>query len=304
MRRLRPAAWMLVVAGLACGCNSERTPATLPGAHPTAWMDGAAADFHGRIVLLSGTESCAHCHGIDGPGGRVDVSCTDCHGPETGDCTACHGGLDNPSGAPPYGLRGESADTLLAVGAHSAHLDLAGLGAPVPCNACHSVPVFLLSSDHLDQARPSGQPLDSIPEITWHGIADGGSAAWNRSARTCSGTYCHGAFSGGSGGTAGNAPVWTASHQAACGSCHDVGSNPRLLGGRHRDHVAEEGFDCVECHATVVTRQLDISNPSLHVDRRKTVAFLRGGTFQNGSCSGLNNSACHGRESWNEDRQR
>jgi predicted CxxxxCH...CXXCH cytochrome family protein len=455
-------------------------------------MDEESADFHGEFVLLAGTESCAHCHGIDTHGGRVGISCMDCHGPGTSGCRRCHGGLDNDTGAPPYGLRGESLDTLLAIGAHTAHLDTTSLGAPVPCGACHVVPVYLLSPPHLDRDRPAGQPLDSIAEVVWHGIADGGNAVWERTARTCSGTYCHGNFAGGdasnspvwtgfgqancgschdvgsdpasllwkheyhvdtaglscgdchasvvdtrlgiidpalhvngvvdtltrdpsvcavchgsgpdvcvgchggadnltgapplglrgeastnqlavgahtvhmdggsqadafacsechkvpanliapdhldadsiaemtwgplagaasrwnrasatcsgvychgnfAGGDASNSPVWTGAGQANCGSCHDVGSNPRSLSGRHEKHIEDENLDCIECHRTVVSRQLVIIDRSLHADGVKTVSILGGGTYRNGSCSGLNNTTCHGAESWYENLQ-
>lgn len=476
----------LIAAALTNGCSSERTPPTLPGAHHDAWMDSKSPDFHGKFVLLDGTVSCARCHGIDTPGGVTDVSCQDCHGPGSSTCRICHGGLDNDTGAPPYGLRGEVSNTLLAVGAHTAHIDTTSLGAPLACDACHVVPLFLLSPNHLDQLRPGGQPLDSIAEIVWHGFADGGNAVWDRSSRTCSGTYCHGNFGGGitantpvwtgsgqadcgschdvgnnpdqlqweheyhvetaglfcadchasvadtqlnitnpllhvngqvdtlirdqslcdachgtgpdvcarchggidnqtgapplglrgetstsqlavgahtahmeggaladafacsdchkvpaslidfghldpdsvaeltwsplagpasswnrtlatcsnvychgnfTGGITANTPVWTGSDQADCGSCHDVGSNPRLLSGKHDDHIGD-GLDCIECHSSVVSRQLIIVNPTLHVDGNKTMSFLRGGTYQNGSCSGLNNAACHDSESW------
>lgn len=476
-------------SALLWGCSSEKTTPTLPDAHPATWMDPESVDFHGLFALADGTSSCAYCHGIEEPGGRVGISCADCHGPGTGGCRLCHGGLDNDTGAPPYGLRGETATTSRAVGAHTSHVDTTSIGAPVQCSACHVVPNFFLSPSHLDRDRPAGVPLDSIAEIVWHGIADGGNAEWDRNTNSCSRTYCHGNFAGGdntnnpvwngadqaacgschdvgsdpasllwkheyhitavglscgdchasvvnmneaittpalhvngvvdtlvrdrdvcavchgsgpdvctgchggldnktgappfglrgetstsqlavgahtihleggatadafecsechivpqsmidpghigtdaiaemtwgplagaaslwsrasatcsgtychgnfSGGNTGNAPVWTGTDQAACGSCHDVGSNPESLSGRHKKHVAEENFGCIECHTTVVDRQLSIVNMSVHVDGRKTVSLLRGGTYQNGSCSGLDAAACHNTKDWYE----
>lgn len=260
---LKLTAWALATAVLLYGCSTDRTPPTLPGAHPTSWMDEESPDFHGELVIRSGAASCAHCHGIDAPGGRVGISCMDCHGPGTEGCRQCHGGLDNDTGAPPFGLRGESSDTALAVGAHTAHLDTTSLGAPVPCSACHIVPTFLWSPPHLDLDRPPGEPLDSIAEIVWHGIADGGNAAWGRTTRTCAGTYCHGNFAG---GFASNSPVWTASGQASCGSCHDIGIDPARLLWKHEYHVGTAGLSCGDCHASVVDTRLGIINPALHVN--------------------------------------
>jgi len=286
---------VLMASSLSQNCSTERDPVTLPSAHPASWMNQESPDFHGHFVSVDGTSSCEHCHGVESRGGSTGVSCMDCHGTGTQACIVCHGGLDNTTGAPPYGLNGETSETSLPVGAHTAHFEGSSLGAAVPCDACHIVPVFVFGPHHLDPARPSGQPLDSIAEITWHGIADGGNAAWVRSTRSCSGTYCHGNFTG---GNTANKPVWTGTNQAACGSCHDVGSNPERLSGRHEKHVVEEGWDCIECHVTVVSRQLQIVDRGLHVNGQKTVSFLKGGTYGNGSCSGLNDTYCHDSESW------
>lgn len=256
-------AFMLTAAMLLPGCSTERVPTTMPNAHPITWMDADSKDFHGRFVALDGTATCEKCHGIETLGGPVGVSCLDCHGSGSAVCVDCHGGLDNQTGAPPYGLDGESADTALAVGAHSIHIEASSLGATVACDACHIVPPFVFSESHLDQSRPSGQPLDYIAEITWHGIADGGAAAWDRTARTCSNTYCHGNFAG---GISANAPVWTASGQAGCGSCHDVGGDPASLGWKHEYHINDAGLECFQCHASVTNADFDIIDPSLHVN--------------------------------------
>ncbi|MFH1756011.1 MAG: CxxxxCH/CxxCH domain-containing protein [Candidatus Latescibacterota bacterium] len=245
-------------------CSTERDPTTLPGAHSGSWMDLDSEDFHGRFVLEDGTSSCMHCHGIDSPGGRVGISCLDCHGRGDDACVACHGGMDNDTGAPPAGLRGQLSDTTIAVGAHTAHLESSALAAPFACNVCHIVPLFVLSPSHLDQARPLSQPLDSIAEIVWHGIADGGNAVWERGSRTCSATYCHGNFTG---GFLSNHPIWTSSNQAGCGSCHDVGANPETLHWEHHAyHVDSAGLSCADCHASVVNTSFDIIGLSLHVN--------------------------------------
>lgn len=252
-------------------------------------MDTQSKDFHGKVVLFAGTASCVHCHGVEMRGGSSGISCVDCHGPGTSACRQCHGGLDNSSGAPPYGLRGESSTSTLAVGAHTAHIDTTALGAPVACSACHTVPTFLFSETHLDQSRPPGEPLDSIAEIVWHGFADGGGAAWDRASGTCSGTYCHGNFAGGDNT---NTPLWTGAGQATCGSCHDVGSNPDLLGWEHEYHVETVGATCSDCHASVVDTLLNITNPFLHVNG--VVDTLIAGRSLCNVCHGSGPGACLG----------
>ena len=215
-------------------CSTERTPSSLPGAHPDSWMDKQSLDFHGQFVLVDGTVSCTHCHGINQPGGKTGISCLDCHGTGQSNCLGCHGGVDNSSSAPPAGLRGELSDTSLAVGAHTAHLDSTGIALSVGCTACHEAPLFLLSPAHLDSLFQNGQIPDSIAEIKWHGISDPGGASWDRANRTCASTYCHGNFAGGNGA---NNPVWTSANQAGCGSCHDVGFDPAQLLWKHEYHM-------------------------------------------------------------------
>jgi predicted CxxxxCH...CXXCH cytochrome family protein len=243
---------------LTLGCNDQRAVSQLPVTHPTSWMEPAAANFHGAIAAQNGTVSCAKCHGDDFRGGRVGVSCADCH-LASGACIACHGGLDNESGAPPYGLHRETADTTIAVGAHTIHLSGTSWSAAVTCQSCHLVPANMFEPSHLDV----GGVLDSIAEITWQGFADGGGATWNRTARTCTGTYCHGHFNG---GNTSNSPVWTSPNQALCGSCHDVGDHPATLGTTHEVHVVANGLVCADCHSEVVDSSLTIVGPALHVN--------------------------------------
>ncbi len=245
------------------GCSESRTPSGLPPAHPGEWMDSESPNFHGAFVNVDGTASCAHCHGIDGPGGKVDVSCTDCHRGGGAGCTLCHGGLVRSDGAPPYGLEGEVNGTALAVGAHTRHLSGGIIAAAVACSTCHIVPPVTNDSAHLDLSRLAGEPLDSVAEIVWHGFADGGGATWDRSAATCSNTYCHGNFDGGADT---NGPTWTSPNQALCGSCHDAGDNPSELGWKHEYHVGSAGLACGECHASVVDTLDNITGLELHVN--------------------------------------
>jgi len=203
--------------------------------------------------------------------------------PDAASCISCHGGGDNATGAPPSGLRGETATSMRVVGAHTRHLAGGTIANGFPCTECHTVPAEVGSPGHLD--------ADSVAELTWGGLA-GAQSIWNRSTNTCSQTYCHGNFSG---GDINNAPVWTSSGQATCGSCHDVGNNPNLLGGEHRKHD-DKNIDCYRCHASTVSATLDIIGMATHVNDQNEVVFSSGnGTYTNGRCSSV---GCHGTKDW------
>ncbi len=266
-------------------CSDERTASQLPGTHSASWMVRGLADFHGTVALQNGTGSCAVCHGEDYNGGQVGVSCIDCH-LTSGACIACHGGLDNHTGAPPLGLRSEISDTTVAVGAHTLHLTGTSRSAAVTCQSCHLVPASMFEPYHLNA---NGGVLDSIAEITWQGFADGGRARWNRTARTCSRTYCHGNFSG---GDSTYSPIWTSPKPDSlrCGTCHNSGDNPDSLGFIHIVHYSGNTFVCADCHSGVVDSSLHIITPSLHVNGVANVTPLD--TTRCDQCHGTGPAAC------------
>jgi len=245
------------------GCSSDRDNPTLPGAHPANWVLASSVDFHGDVVLSGGSAACMECHGEKFDGGLSGVSCMDCHALRTNICTGCHGGINDNSGAPPHGLKGQTSDTSLAVGAHTVHLSGSENAGAVACTDCHRVPAFAFDSLHFDSIAVTGSIItDSIAEIIFSDFSDG-SAIWNRDSATCSGTYCHGNFSG---GNHANTPIWNGADQSACGSCHDVGTNPSDLQWKHRFHVETAGLICANCHASNVDEVLDIIDPDLHVN--------------------------------------
>lgn len=224
-----------------------------------------------------------HVNGVIDTMTRDTLVCNVCHKPGGMTCTACHGGIDNQTGAPPHGLRGETATTQRAVGAHSVHLSGNTMSNGFACTECHLVPTAVASPGHFDP--------DSIAEMTW-GPLTGSATLWNRTTSRCTNSYCHGNFSG---GKTANAPLWTGSGQAACGSCHDVGTNPSQLGGRHDRHVGEESIPCYRCHNATVNSSNAIIGKAVHINRQNTVQFSAGGTYSNGTCSSI---GCHDAESW------
>ncbi|PWB76250.1 hypothetical protein C3F09_00820 [candidate division GN15 bacterium] len=250
---------------LSLGCSEDRTPPTLPGSHPASWMDQTSPDFHGTVVFHNGVSHCQSCHGSDLGGGKVHIACSQCHAPGVDSlCTRCHGGLDNNTGAPPLSLRGYVSPDSVPVGAHTAHLSATSIAHAFDCNTCHVVPGYSWDSAHLDFNIMTGKgTTDSIAEVTFHGLAVAAGAAYTHSTATCRLVYCHGNFSG---GDSANTPVWNGHNQAACGSCHDVGSNPVKLGTLHQYHISLFGLECADCHANVVDTALHIVNVDLHVN--------------------------------------
>ncbi len=59
---------------------SEKKDSLSVGTHPEGWNNPQSAQFHARVVLESGYESCQSCHGADFKGGTSQISCYQCHG--------------------------------------------------------------------------------------------------------------------------------------------------------------------------------------------------------------------------------
>ncbi len=250
---------------LSLGCSEDRIPPTLPGSHPESWMDPVSPDFHGTVVFHNGVAECQVCHGSDLGGGRANIACSKCHAPGVDSlCSRCHGGLDNTTGAPPLSLRGYASTDSVPVGAHTIHLTATSIAHSFECSSCHVVPAYSWDSAHLDFNITNGKgTTDSIAEVRFHDLALAEGATYNHSSATCQLVYCHGKFIG---GDSANAPVWNGRNQAACGSCHNVGSNPVKLDTLHQYHVSLFDLTCADCHANVVDTSLDIVNIDLHVN--------------------------------------
>jgi predicted CxxxxCH...CXXCH cytochrome family protein len=238
----------------------------------TVYCHGATLDAGGLATapLWTSTDgtyaACGACHAAPPPEPHpVNPVCGDCHAGFTETsvdravhvdgkvdldlaCASCHGGAENA--APPAGTRGEDVTSLLAVGAHQAHVRGGALAGPIDCIACHVVPGEMLHSDQ-DAAVTFGAVA----------VARGAIPEWNRAGETCSSTYCHGAFAG---GAALNAPSWTIVNgtQALCGSCH--GKPPPA------PHFANP--DCARCHLGYTATTVALAT---HVDGVVNVRPMR-----------------------------
>ena len=236
------------------------TPAWSGTACTTSYCHG---DFSGganaSASWTGGTIPCNSCHGsppTTPPHSNPTLACSVCHGAGYSataqtvaktthingivdvdqsalNCNSCHGdgtrvgiaGADTrQTAAPPLGTKGETAKTSLAVGAHQAHLNKADFAAkPTMCNDCHAVPSNNLHSD-------------GVVQVVFGAFAKTGGVtpAWNGA--TCTSSYCHGDFPGGS---TLFAPSWTGGAMA-CGSCH---ADPPKTGRHGGDHST-----CGDCH--------------------------------------------------------
>jgi len=282
-------ACLLVVVG---GCQSDEKVIPDTGYHPDGWAIAGHPEFHGDYGLVYGIQSCPQCHGADWAGGLAERSCRECHFDGEDDCAACHGGLYDATGAPPYGLDGEIDDDVLAVGAHESHVHGSDFSDGVACLSCHVEPAMPWDSAHFDFDILVGPGVtDSVAEITFGGITTTG--VWNRDTKTCSEVYCHGNFKK---GFPLNRPVWTGSDQALCGSCHDAGANPGFLDRLHSSHWISN-IRCERCHAATVDAGLEIIGPSVHVDGQLTIDFSESGAYIDGTCSDLD-IGCHQPKDW------
>ncbi len=247
--------------------------------HPAAdiWTTPGSGNFHGDSVSAKGIAWCQRCHGADLSGGGTGISCDSCHKGGTAwrtNCTFCHGGSDNLTGAPPTSLSHGFSTQTVGVGAHTSHVEgSANISSPVACSECHVVPTDIFSAGHV---------VPPPATLTWGPLAQTGGAApaWNANGASCSTSYCHGDFPG---GNAGNTPKWTRvdGTQAACGTCHatapTTGQHPAAQPGH-----AFMGSDCTYCHngeTNSTGTAIIAANKALHANGVKDVNFRTGGTW-------------------------
>ncbi len=250
-------------------------PDSTPGGfHPAGWLSPAA---HGKAAMLN-TLNCTMCHGVQLDGGTTGYGCDSCHseGWRT-NCTFCHGGVDNQTGAPPAGLAGETEAAQGVFPAHGAHVTGDG-HAEITCSACHKVPTSATTPGHMFDETPGKAEVD---------LSGGLSAKGKYGSMTCSSLYCHG---NGQGDT-GSVPLNKSG--VGCSSCHPGPSSSEVamkgMSGKHARHV-EEGVGCYECHGEVFDQTYSPVNGSLHVNGTPNVKMPAGITFTGSGCTGI----CHG----------
>lgn len=223
---------------------------------------------------------CGSCHGLPPPRPHVaNLACDQCHtetaGPGAtiadrflhvngtldipgGPCNQCHG--DATSSAPPRDLAGNTTTAAPGVGAHRRHLDASEMtiSTPLSCDACHELPP--ISGSHMSGTTDlvfSGIALGTVPGAP---VGHQTTPSYSTATRQCSNVYCHGGWieAGNPSGGASIAPIWNQvdGSQVSCGSCH--GFPPPAP---HPPSTA-----CANCHPAVVNDQLEIVDPSRHVN--------------------------------------
>jgi predicted CxxxxCH...CXXCH cytochrome family protein len=202
--------------------------------------------------------------------------------PATMDCKTCHGGEKNA--APPFAVNGATSTTEVGVGAHQAHVNDGEIAGMYGCDACHPVVTAMDGDSHPD-------PLARGTTVLFGDIAktNGADPSWDKESRTCANTYCHGATIKAAKSPA--PPVWTRvdGSQIRCNSCH--ADNVQDLDETHAKH---QDYKCDTCHGDVVSSDLKIVGPTLHVDGLVEVK-MAAGTWDAAKRSCADTSIdCHG----------
>lgn len=281
-------------SGVSCVKCHHDEGATL---HGRGWLDPSSPNFHGNAIRAANWDMrpCQACHGALYDGGKVGVSCRDCHtggaGPEN--CSTCHG--SPTSNAPPPDLNGNTSRSARGVGAHQIHLNGSSLSHSMFCSECHITPGSVYEPGHIDSTNRArvplhGQLVNTVTNESSTFFYDPNRPAfvpapsYDQTTLKCSNTYCHGYFKN---GNLNNAPTWndTTGASGACGTCHGDLTIPldtlglRYLpktvsrGGTHPDLSPGLSFGgCYPCHSDVVDHNFRIINPSKHINGK--LSFL------------------------------
>lgn len=259
--------------------------------HPAGY---ALPSQHGLEFNLA-SQDCASCHGVTLAGQGDATSCDLCHTPGEPtlwrtDCTFCHGGTDNMTGAPPENINGSTDFVGGQFSGHTAHVS-GRITEVMACTECHTEVNDLLDPGHV---------LDETAGVAEVDMSNGISADSTYAALTCSNNYCHG------NGQAANGEISQADElvNLACNACHaDNQSNDQAfntMSGAHRRHLRENDITCVSCHQQVTQDNVTIANVALHIDGNRSINFDVNTITWNAeqqTCTG----PCHGENHNNED---
>jgi hypothetical protein len=259
---------LIVIAGCGPFNSAETGPGGGPGGgrhHPAGFADSTV---HGPVAKAAstissahgGSEDCRGCHGanLDGVGGATGAtSCDSCHTAGwRANCTFCHGGTNDSSGAPPRDLSGKTAPAELHFRAHATHLAGGANHRAFDCVQCHLKPTDALSQGHwinsdADTTPMQAEVLSSNATCTTStagclNVTGAAVAARTYTTLTTPGSctgYCHDPSKA--------ALTVTDTSAIACMSCHPVAS----MSGRHTTHMNTVQASCYMCHESTVSAQ-------------------------------------------------
>ncbi len=277
--------WILIAAiAVVAGCSSRY--------HPDNFAEAAV---HGTSLKKLESD-CRSCHGDDLTGGSSKVGCDGCHSGATPDawrtnCTFCHGGVDNNTGAPPRGLDGTNHVGVFP--AHTAHVTGGAMANAYDCTQCHVKAKDVLTPGHIF-GNPVGGALNDF------GAGLSPQATFDKTTGTCSSVYCHGSGRADDGMIAATAPP------VACGGCHPAASSGpsamASMSGPHSLHMGDPtGITCADCHANTTTDGVTISNKDMHINGTRDVMIPAPGFTYDATahtCTGTCHNFAHNNAGW------
>ncbi len=265
-----------------CVPGQTEPPTYDPGEryHPPTW---AVAEEHGLAANIQTGGDCRGCHGTGLDGGSSGVSCDSCHDPTwRTDCTFCHGGQDNETGAPPEDMDGETVD--ISFPAHTQHV-FGDRHLQYDCSECHAPRGDVLDPGHVFDDVTAG-----FGELFYNlGISPVSTYLFGQ----CGNVYCHGNGRGNNG-------TGRVGETYDCDSCHPDSTTPNEwvgMSGRHDLHMEQGDIFCSDCHTQTVDEAQAIIAPEYHVNGLKEVVPV--GPVWNGvTCSGSCHNHNHNASDW------
>ena len=272
----------IAVLALAAGCSSRF--------HPDNYSAGA---IHG-VALKTLSSDCRSCHGADLAGGTSKVSCDGCHSGATPtawrtNCTFCHGGVNDNTGAPPRNLDGSTTGGSMP--AHTPHVTGGAIASAYDCTQCHVKANDVLTPGHIFADAATLNPVGGAMNDFGAGLSPQG--AFDRPSQTCSNLYCHGNGQGDNGTVTATAGAMT------CTSCHagqtSTATEWSNMSGPHAVHMTDPtGITCADCHNSTTTDNSTVQL-ALHLNGKIDVAVTPSATGftvgpQPNTCTGT----CHG----------
>ncbi len=214
-----------------------------------------------------GSCSNVYCHsnvqGANGIGSPTSFATVNWSTPSV-NCDSCHWGQGG-------------AFKLISTGSHRAHVSR---GYTFTCDNCHNSAgsTTALHADGKIQVRMKYNGYTGVYQ-------NNGKAAGVGGYSTCT-TNCHKSVS----------PTWGGTLAANCLGCHGDKTSATLSGAhnKHTNDVLHGGsFNCIDCHATVVSNNVTLSNKTLHANNLINYSGALSGKFTGLSPATCSTQYCH-----------